>query len=468
MAVTLPTILGPSGAQPTPLTTLNAEVIAAAVSIAPGLTATLPGSLVEDMSSTATGAVSICDQSYVDLLNSVTPYGANTPILYALGQCTGIVQGQATNTSVFVVFSGTPGFVIPIGFTVGDGTYQYQCIDGGIIGAGGASPEIFAVATVTGSWAVPINSVTTLITSVPSGVTLSVTNPVVGTPSSGAETISAYRARVLQAMQATAQGMPTFLRSLIQAVPGVQPSLVSIQQQSGGWMVMSSGGDPYLTANAIFTGLFDINQLVGSTLGVTAINNATPSVVTTNLTHGLTTGAVIQITGAGGVTNVNGVSITATVLTPYTFSIGFTATGTYTSGGVVTPNLRNQVVSINNYPDTYQVTYVTPLQQAVTINVNWHSISPNFIASASVAAVVQPAIVNYVNSITVGQPINIYQMQTIFQAAVAAFLPASYISTLTFTVIFAGTTLSPTNGIVTGDPQSYWFTTAANVVVTQV
>jgi hypothetical protein len=104
----------------------------------------------------------------------------------------------------------------------------------------------------------------------------------------------------------------------------------------------------------------------------------------------------------------------------------------------------------------------------VTINVNWHSISPNFIASASVAAVVQPAIVNYVNSITVGQPINIYQMQTIFQTAVAAFLPASYISTLTFTVIFAGITLSPTNGIVTGDPQSYWFTTATNVVVTQV
>ena len=133
-SVTIPTVLSIAGAQPTSPTVLNAELIAIAETLSPGLTATLPGSLVEDMSSTATAAVSLSDQAYVELLNSVTPYGANAYLLNQLGIMYGVTPGAASNTSVYVQFTGTPGFVISAGFIVSDGSYQYVIQDGGIIG----------------------------------------------------------------------------------------------------------------------------------------------------------------------------------------------------------------------------------------------------------------------------------------------------------------------------------------------
>ena len=70
-----------AGAVPTsPTDLLNAE-IAAATALSPGLTANLPGSLVEDMASTAVGAVVIQDQAFVDLVNSISPYTANPFII---------------------------------------------------------------------------------------------------------------------------------------------------------------------------------------------------------------------------------------------------------------------------------------------------------------------------------------------------------------------------------------------------
>ena len=167
-SVTIPTVLSIAGAQPTSPTVLNAEVIAIAQGLSPGLTATLPGSLIEDMASTATAAASLCDQAYVELLNSVTPYGANAYILNQLGIMYGIRPGAASNTYVYVVFQGTVGFVISAGFVVSDGVYQYVVQDGGIIGAGGSSAQLFAVATTSGTWAVPVATVTFIVTSYPS------------------------------------------------------------------------------------------------------------------------------------------------------------------------------------------------------------------------------------------------------------------------------------------------------------
>ena len=129
-------IITPNGAQPTSPQVLRDELVAAATALAPGLTTTLPGSLIEDLASTATGALTVQDSAYVDLVNSISPYTANDFILLQLGNVYGVAQGVGSNTSVYVTFYGTPGFVINAGFIVSDGTHQYTVQDGGVISSG--------------------------------------------------------------------------------------------------------------------------------------------------------------------------------------------------------------------------------------------------------------------------------------------------------------------------------------------
>jgi len=461
------TSAGAVPANPTDL--LNAE-IAAAQALSPGLTANLPGSLVEDMASTAAGALVIQDQAYVDLVNSISPYTANEFVLYQLGAVYGVQQGVGSNTSVYVTFSGSAGFVIPVGFTVSDGTHQYTIQDGGIISAGGQSTALYCLATVAGSWSVPAGTVTQIISSLPSGYSLTCTNLSAGLPGATAQAVSDYRAQVIQAGLATAQGAPQFLKTLLLDVNGVQPNLVSVRNISTTqWEIICGGGDPYQIANAIFEGIPDISMLVGSTLSVTNITQANPGVVTTNLNHGYTTGQVVTI--AGVIPTAYNANYTITVLSNKTFSIGVNTTGyaAYTSGGVVTPNLRNVTVSVNNYPDTYNITFVNPPVQTVVVSFTWNTTYSNYVSPAAVAQLAQPAIATYINSIAVGQPINGFELQAVFQNAVAPIIPPVYISRMVLGITIAGVSTSPVSGtaLYYGDPESYFSTSAALISVNQ-
>lgn len=472
MSPDLPTVVTSAGLQPQTPAALNAQLISIATGLAPGLTADLPASMVEDMSSTGTGGLVVIDAARVEAVNSLTPAGANEFLLVQLGQVYGVPQGLDSNTSVYVEFSGSVGFVVPIGFTVSDGTHQYVVQDGGIVETGGSSTLLFCLATQSGSWAVPANSVTQLVTSVPSGITLTGTNPTAGLPSTSAQTEEDYRAQVLQAGVATAQGMPNFTRTQIQLVSGVQARLVSVRQQNGGgWEVIVGGGDPYAVANAIFQGVFDISTLTGSVLSISGITNANPGVVTTTLNHGYTTGQVITITGVVGMSGVNGTPLTITVITDTTFSIGIntTSSGAYVSGGVCSPNLRNISVNINDYPDSYTVPFVNPPQQTVAIDVTWNTSLPNFVNPTAVASAGSPALVDYVNSVPVGQPMNLFVMQETFQQAIANIVPAAFLTRMVFAVSINGTGVSPTSGtgIIAGDPESYFFTVSTDVSIVQ-
>jgi len=72
------------------------------------------------------------------------------------------------------------------------------------------------------------------------------------------------------------------------------------------------------------------------TLTVSGASNATPIVITTSTSHGLTTGNQVSITGVGGTTAANG-NWVVTVLTATTFSLnGSVGNGAYTAGGTVT------------------------------------------------------------------------------------------------------------------------------------
>lgn len=249
---------------------LNDQLMAVSTSLAPGLTSTLPGSLIEDMSSTATGALVVQDQAYVDLLNSVSPLTANPFILNQLGAVYGVQQGLGSNTTVYVTFTGTIGFVVNPGFIVGDGTYQYVVQDGGIVGTSGSTHALYCVATTAGSWAIPIGAVTTLITSVPSTITLTCTNSAVGTPGAASQDTQDYQAQVIQAGLAASQGMSTFLKTAIGNVSGVIQRTISYRPSSGGWQILAAGGDPYAVGYAIFSAMFNFGDLVGAqTVGTT-------------------------------------------------------------------------------------------------------------------------------------------------------------------------------------------------------
>lgn len=526
-------------------TTILANVIAQAQALSSGLTADLPASMIEDLASTATGAVVIMDQAECDLGNSISAYTANAPVLYALGAQLGIQQGVGSNTSVYVVFNSTNyGFVINPGFIVSDGTNQYTVQDGGVIPTSGQTVPLYCLAVNAGSFAVPEGTVTQIITSLPTGIVMTCSNLTAGLPGLAAQTLESYQAQVIQGQQATAQGMPAFLKTQIQNVSGVQSNLVSIRAVGTTWEIIVGGGDPYEVAAAIYRGMFDFNNLVGSTMLAASITNAYAPVVTTNLNHGYATGQVVQFTGAAGMTGINSIPFVAAVLTENTFSLnvaistivwssgtvtvttaephglpsgttagniygcvptgyngvytltrtgastftyplasnpgavttlGYTpfdsaSSGSYTANSAtVTPNLRNLSVSIVDYPDTYVIPIVIPPSQTVTVALTWNTISTNYVSATAVAAAAQPAIAAYINSIFVGQPINIFDMQTAFQASIADLLPINLISKMVFVVTINGITTAPvgSTGVIYGDPESYFVTTSGAISVAQ-
>jgi hypothetical protein len=404
MAIDVPLNITESGPIPTPPATLRQTLVTSVAAQVPDYTSDLPGTLIEDVASTDTGALAMIDQARVDAIQALAIV-ANAYLTIQLGQQTGILQGEGSNTSVNIVFStpssgagSSPGYVIAQGFLVSDGSHQYRTLEGTIIGADFLSNVVTAVATQAGSWAVPEGSVNQIITSVPSPYAITVTNPQAGTPSAAPETLESYQARVLQAQKALGIGIVQYLYTALQAIPGVVPRLVNVMQVSAGWKVIVGGGDVYAVALAIFLGVSDISRLSGSTEGD-----------------------------------------------------------------------RNVSVDIIQPPNTYSIIFINPPDQAVTGTITWNTNLPNFTSGAQVNALAAPALTNYINSIQQGQPINELDMVSVFQAAVASVLPISNIIALDFDIEIDGVETAPDAGtsVIPGDTESYFSASNAAFTVTQ-
>lgn len=287
--MTLPVVMTASGPVPNSPAALSSDLIATVEAENAGFTANLPGLLLEDLTSTGTAMLSQLDQARVDAINSVTPLGANAFILAQQGTMLGLPQGTPTNTSVLVVFSGAgiPGYVIVPGLVVGDGAHQYVIQSGGVLQSSGQSAPLLAIASQSGTWAVPAGSVNQIATSLPTpyNTALTVTNPVAGTPATTTESPQAYRSRIMQAQQIAGQGTPAYLTTLLQNTPGVTPRLVSVLQNTFGWEVLCGGGDPYAVAYAIYKGTLDLSTIVGST---TTARNVSVSIIDSPNTYTLT------------------------------------------------------------------------------------------------------------------------------------------------------------------------------------
>ncbi|WP_254216254.1 baseplate J/gp47 family protein [Burkholderia multivorans] len=468
---TIPLVMTAAGPVATDPTTLRQNLIDGVAAEVPDYTANLPGSLIEDVASTDVGALTTIDQARVEAVNSVTPYGANAFVLAQLGGQFGVPQGTSANGNVYVVFTGPAGYVLPPGFVVGDGANQYALQDGGVILSTGQSAQLYAVATNSGTFAIPANTVNQIITSLPSEYAglITVTNPQAGVSASSAESPQTYRGRVLQAGQVASVGTPAFLKTLLGKITGVQQRLVSINQVTGGWQIVCGGGDAYAVAAAILQGAGDIALLKGSQLGITGMTAANPVVVQTNLASGYTAGQTFTVAGATPsafnrtytVASVSGNSITTT-----TNGTGF---GTYTGGATFSPNPRDVNVSLFQNPNTYNIPFVNPPQQVVTLAVTWNTTLPNFTAGSSVNQLAAPALQSYLNSIYAGQPINLNEMTATFLDAVSSVIDGPNVTTLNFTVTINGVMATPAAGtdIITSDPESYFFCSATGVTVSQ-
>ncbi|MCX7898472.1 MAG: baseplate J/gp47 family protein [Methylocystis sp.] len=459
----LPTIVTKTGMQPLSPVDIWRRLLDDVAAIRPGYTANLPGGLIEDISSTDVAAIALCDSARVELVNSLTPYGANAWLLNQLAQVYGVQRGTATNTAVNVVFNGPPGYVIPIGFTVTDGAYNYAARDGGVIGTYGQSPPLAFVATETGAWEIPPGSVTEIVTSVPSEIDLTCSNPFAGTPGLTEESESAFRARVLQAGRASAIGMPSFLKTVIGNVRGVAPRLISVQQTlDQRWKVIVGGGDPYEVAFAIFSSAIDVASLAGSTMEIVDISSGVNGVVTTALNHGYSDGEIVRAAKVQGMVGINGIPLTVEVIDEKRFKTGVNTTllGSYTGGGELLPNHRNAIVSLSDYPDVYTVTFVVPPAQRVAVSVTWDTTAENYVNIAAVAQLGAPAVAEYVNSVHVGKPLNLAQMKCRFLNAVASVIAPELVSRVAFDVSIngIGTAPSPGTDLVFGDPESYFMT----------
>ncbi|VWD20947.1 hypothetical protein BCO18442_03913 [Burkholderia contaminans] len=468
---TIPLVMTAAGPVATDPTTLRQNLVNGVAAEVPDYTANLPSSLIEDIASTDVGALTTIDQARVEAVNSVTPYGANAFVLAQLGGQFGVPQGTSANGNVYVVFTGPAGYVLPPGFVVGDGANQYALQDGGVIQSTGQSAQLYAVATSSGTFAIPQGTVNQIITSLPSEYAglITVTNPQAGIPATSAESPQVYRGRVLQAGRVASVGTPAFLKTLLGKITGVQQRLVSINQVSGGWQIVCGGGDAYAVAAAILQGAGDIALLQGSQLGITSMTAANPVVVQTNLASGYAVGQTFTVTGATPsafnrtytVASVSGNSITTT-----TNGTGF---GTYTSGATFSPNPRDVNVSLFQNPNTYNVPFVNPPQQVVTLAVTWNTTLPSFTAGSSVNQLAAPALQSYLNSIYAGQPINLNEMTATFLDAVSSVIDGPNVTTLNFAVTINGVTATPAAGtdIITSDPESYFFCSATGVTVSQ-
>jgi hypothetical protein len=485
----LPIVMGPQGPVPRTPAALRAALTELVSSTNPGYINNLPSSIIEDIASTDVGALIVQDQFMVDTINSVTPHGANAFLLNQLGtDIYGIQPANAANTSVDLIFyDSTPGFIIIPGFTVTDNTYQYICIDGGVIGTNGESLPIHAVATISGSWAVPTGTVTGFITSVPSNIRLNVTNVSDGIPAIASETIQSFRKRTLTAGLAASTGMDRYLKTLLWNIPGVVQRLVSVRQDLDEckWVILVGGGDPYQVAWAIYYALFDISSLSRPTIDIVNITNDNPILITTLYNHnfvnpvldpdtGLPSNPPMQetITGVVGMEWLNHKTFSVTVINDkqFTIPVDGTTLGKYVSGGIVSPNPILQEITINSYPDSYIIPFILPAQQLVTMVVTWQTDSPNYISAQSMAQLANPALVDYINNLYVGvTPLNIYEMQSIFLRSCRNIVDAENIVFLDFTVAFdgVGQSVAPGSGVIIGDPNSYFYTTTNNISIVQ-
>lgn len=389
---------------PTPVTTLRANLVSAVTAAAPGITTDLPASMIEDMVSTGTAILALIDQARVDAVNSVSPYAANAFLLPQFGSMFGIAQGAASNTSAYVIFPSTSAGPTTPGIVIPAGTLVSD----------GTNTYATQTATVTGS----------------SGYTPAV---LVVAVNSGSFAVPADS--ITQVKSALGNGITTCYNP--------------------------NSGTPAIAAQSVQSYRQQIMQAFGS-IGVgqiayllTQLQNV--SGVVPRLTSVLQAGGGWEVICSGGDPYAMAFAIYSSVI-DLTSIVGSSISSS-----------RDTTVSVVDAGNTYSVTFVTPPQQLTGVGITWNTTVSGFTAGTALAQAGSAAIVSYINAIQVGQPLNLLMLTEAFQQATDFILPNEFLTTFDISVTINGTAVSPTTGtsIIPGDIESYFFTTPANVTITQ-
>jgi hypothetical protein len=210
--------------------------------------------------------------------------------------------------------------------------------------------------------------------------------------------------------------------------------------------------------------------LQGSRLALTGITTDTTNVYFTfNLPPNLAIGSSFTIIDADP-TEYNATYIVTAVsdngLTVTAAQIQGTTYPAYVGGAQLAVSPRNIVVTINDVPDTYTITFITPPSQTVGVTVAWGTNAPNLISANTVAQAIQPVVYQYINSLVVAQPINTLQLNNLIQTAVQNIIPIQYLSNLVYTFTISGQQVA-TEDLIYGDPEGYFLTSLSQITVTQ-
>lgn len=94
--------------------------------------------------------------------------------------------------------------------------------------------------------------------------------------------------------------------------------------------------------------------------------------------------------------------------------------------------------------------------QVVSLVVTWDTVLTNFTSGAAFPSLVQGPLAAYINALAIGQEINVFEMNEVFQEAVEGTPDSSLLTRLVFSVLSSGTLVAPGTGTgaITGDPES--------------
>ncbi|KMQ89982.1 hypothetical protein RF55_10318 [Lasius niger] len=392
-------VISNSGISTTDPTTLRQNLVNLAEKLAPGVATDLPGTLVEDMASTATGALSQMDAAKVEMFGSFSPLTMNPQFLNVYGAQMGITRGTESNASAYLTIKGTSGTYLGTGFQFSDGQNIYATTTPTSIPESGVLNNVYVSAISFFQTSPAANSITQVNTSLPTGGISSVTNPTAGTPGIAAETDASYRLRIWQSLQAQPQGSPTCVKNMIGNIDGVVKRTISCSVDPNGYRILVDGGDPSQIAGAIYASIFDISRLLGSA-------------------------------GNGKL----GTTVTASVL---------------------------------DGQDQYNIQYIRPAQQQVTISISWGITLINAVDPNKLAQLAAPPVSDYINGLYAGQPISLAGVKQAFLSAFEQIADVSQLNLYQAKIFIDGAEESPAQGeeLVYGDTEAYFVTTPDNISI---
>lgn len=124
-------------------------------------------------------------------------------------------------------------------------------------------------------------------------------------------------------------------------------------------------------------------------------------------------------------------------------------------------------VTIQDYPDSYDINYTKASEVTAAISVVWKSPLTN-ISSTAMESAIKTAVAPYVNSLAIGYGFNSQAATLIILEAVASIVDKQFVTSLAFTVSYDGTPITPTDSLYElANPNEYLSISESAITVTR-